>query len=183
VQTDEERMKDIYWLVHTKGTRDHSTRTMYNYDCPGILSKWENDLKKWVLQKMTGIKDTKRCQASKGEWSMCYAESYEGAEHTKHTGMVNVEYLAELYIDATENNKCLALMMCFHDEEESCPLLQSKASLYLLREKWQLHSSSPTSSPTSVVNIFSAPSTQYSTVDSWEKWAKRRFNSGTRLVT
>jgi hypothetical protein len=81
----------------------------------------------------------------------------------KNMGMVNAEYLAELYIDATENSKRLALMMGLRDEEESRPLLQSKSSLYLLREKRQLRSSSPTSSPTSVVDAFRASSTREST--------------------
>jgi hypothetical protein len=74
----------------------------------------------------------------------------------KNMGMVDAEYLAELYIDATMHSKRLARMMGLRDEEETRPLLLSNSSLHLLREKRHLRSSTPTSSPTSVVNAFSS---------------------------
>jgi hypothetical protein len=83
----------------------------------------------------------------------------------RNMGIVDAEYLAELYIDATKNSERLALMRGLSDEEETRPLQLSKSSTHLLREKRQLRSSSTskrqlrfsssTSSPTSVVDAFS----------------------------
>jgi hypothetical protein len=70
----------------------------------------------------------------------------------KSMGMEDPEYLAEVFREATKNSRHLAHLMALRDEEESRPLLQSKSSLMMLREKKQRRYSSPTSSPTCVAD-------------------------------
>jgi hypothetical protein len=98
----------------------------------------------------------KGAQFRKGNKTHAMQKVMEEQNLQKSMGIVDAEYLAELYIDATKTSKRLAQMVGLRDEEETRPLLQSESSLHLLREKRQLRSSSPTSSPTSVVDAFSA---------------------------
>jgi hypothetical protein len=85
----------------------------------------------------------------------------------KSTGTEDPEYLAEVYSEASKNSRRLAHMIALQDEQEARPLLQSKSSLMILREKKQIRCSSTTSVINECNESFS--SSEGSTVDPYEK--------------
>jgi hypothetical protein len=85
----------------------------------------------------------------------------------KSLGMEDPEYLAEVCSEASKNSRRLAHVVALRDEQEARPLLQSKSSLMILREKKERRYSSATS----VINECneSYSSSEGSTVDPCEK--------------
>lgn len=100
------------------------------------------------LSNPEGFKSRSKNKAYAGEVVM------EEQHLQRSMGIVDLEYLAEVYLEASKDSRCLAHVMGLRDEQETRPLLLSKSSIHLLREKRKLCFSSPMLSPASLVDAF-----------------------------
>ena len=107
-------------------------------------------------------------------------------ELQKKTGIANPEFLAHIYSDTTRKSRCVARLMGHRDEDENCRLLQSVPAQCIISEKLKLRSSSPTSSPTSVVNaVFGMKPRNSCETDNSKKlrsWGQTINNAGARFI-